>query len=219
MASIFRWLQSPFKIFRRRFLAPRSPARPSLDVFSTTRALHTSSVSSPWSWGSTGHAKPLTHRANRRFVGFAPSILISNGKPIVSSDTHGSPSNPIRRTSSTRRVQNRSRIIMGPLGRGCELMHASFLPTSVTRLTRQHPLPRPSPMELSQELANRLVLGDEPFRRVVGDPSIHTHTGDSQVYMLRVRVKAARGAKARKRAAIRSATAYASTAARTTPTG
>lgn len=48
-------------------------------------------------------------------------------------------------------------------------------------------------MESSQELANKLILGEIAFQRVLGDPAIAAHTGASNVFMLRVRVKDARG--------------------------
>ena len=48
-------------------------------------------------------------------------------------------------------------------------------------------------MESSQELANSLILGEIAFQRVLGDPAIAAHTGASNVFMLRVRVKDARG--------------------------
>ena len=48
-------------------------------------------------------------------------------------------------------------------------------------------------MESSQVLANELILGEKAFQRVLGDPAISAHTGASNVFMLRVRVKDARG--------------------------
>ena len=42
-------------------------------------------------------------------------------------------------------------------------------------------------------LANKLILGEIAFQRVLGDPAISAHTGASNVFVLRVRVKDARG--------------------------